>query len=120
MRMSNSQFYAPQTKIWEGGTKDVMRIFERLLQWSLAQIEYSRPSKVLRKSALHLLFLLPKSYFGSHKFESQDDDAPHANLLVERFGCSLRTTSNKITGRIKRISTTPGRLADHKMMKSRQ
>jgi hypothetical protein len=33
-------------------------------------IEYSRPLKVLRKSALHLLFILPKSSFGEHDLES--------------------------------------------------
>jgi hypothetical protein len=27
---NDREFYAPQTKILEGGTKDVMRIFERL------------------------------------------------------------------------------------------
>jgi len=55
-------FYAPQTKILEGGTKDEIRIFDWLkvtIQWFVAQIEYSRPWKVLpSKSGFHLLFLL--------------------------------------------------------------
>ena len=33
----------------------------------VAQIEYSRPWKVLRTFGFHLLFLLPKSSFGEHK-----------------------------------------------------
>ncbi len=32
--VSNAYFYAPQTKILEGGTKDVMRIFDRLFYGS--------------------------------------------------------------------------------------
>lgn len=37
--------YAPQTKILEGGTKDVVRMFESdtTFHWSVLQIEYSRP-----------------------------------------------------------------------------
>ncbi len=41
--------------------------FLSTFQWFMAQIEYSRPWKVLRKSAFHLLFILPKSSFGEHK-----------------------------------------------------
>ncbi len=38
--------------------------FRLTFQWLVAQIEYSRPWKVLRTSGCHLLFLLPKSSFG--------------------------------------------------------
>jgi hypothetical protein len=41
--------------------------FRSTFQRFVAQIEYSRPWKVLRKSAFRLLFLLPKSSFGEHK-----------------------------------------------------
>jgi len=40
------------------------RLTFHCFQWLVAQIEYSRPWKVLRKSGFHLLFLLPKSSFG--------------------------------------------------------
>ncbi len=38
--------------------------FRSTFQWFVTQIEYSRPWKVLRESAFHLLLLLPKSSFG--------------------------------------------------------
>ncbi len=38
--------------------------FRLTFQLFVAQIEYSRPWKVLRKSGFHLLFLLPKDSFG--------------------------------------------------------
>jgi hypothetical protein len=41
--------------------------FRLTFQWFVAQIEYSRPWKVLLKSGFHLLFLLPKSSFGRDK-----------------------------------------------------
>jgi hypothetical protein len=42
-KRARNAFYASQTKILEGGTKDEMRMFEALFNGSLAQIEYSRP-----------------------------------------------------------------------------
>jgi hypothetical protein len=66
----HSEFYAPQTKILEGWTKDEIRMFDWLFNGSLAQVEYSRPWKVLRTSGFHLLFILPKSSFGRDKFPS--------------------------------------------------
>jgi len=60
-----TQLYALQTKILEAGTKDVMRIFDRVFTSPLPN-EHSRPWQVLpSKSAFHLLFLLPKSLFGA-------------------------------------------------------
>jgi hypothetical protein len=41
--------------------------FRSSFQRFVAQIEYSRPWHVLRKSASYLLFILPKSSFGEHK-----------------------------------------------------
>ncbi len=41
--------------------------FRLIFQLFVAQIEYSRPWKVLRTSGFHLLFLLPKSSFGRDK-----------------------------------------------------
>jgi hypothetical protein len=41
--------------------------FRLRFQWFVAQIEYSRSWKVLRKSALYRLFILPKSSFGRGK-----------------------------------------------------
>jgi len=46
--------------------------FRLTFQWLVAQIEYSRPWKVLRKSRCHLLFILPKSSFGEHKFRNHE------------------------------------------------
>ena len=43
--------------------------FRHTFQWFVAQIEYSRPWKVLRKSGFHLLSILPKSSFGRDKVE---------------------------------------------------
>ncbi len=42
--------------------------FRLTFQLFVAQVEYSRPWKVLRKSGLHHLFLLPKSSFGRDIF----------------------------------------------------
>jgi hypothetical protein len=39
----STHFYAPQTKILEGGTKDEIRIFEALFHGSWPKIEYSLP-----------------------------------------------------------------------------
>jgi hypothetical protein len=56
-----------QTKILEGWTTDEMRMFETLFLLLVAHMKYSHPWKVLRKSAFHLLFILPKSSFGMGK-----------------------------------------------------
>jgi hypothetical protein len=56
-----------QTKILEGWTTDEMRMFETLFLLLVAHMKYSHPWKVLRKSAFHLLFTLPKSSFGMGK-----------------------------------------------------
>ena len=46
--------------------------FRPTFQWSIAQIEYSRPWKVLHsKSGFHLLLHLPKSSFGMDKWFRQ-------------------------------------------------
>ena len=47
-------------RIDKRGNPDFLRLTFR---WFVAQIEYSRPWKVLRTSGFHLLFLLPKSSF---------------------------------------------------------
>ncbi len=49
-------FYAPQTKILEGGTKEVIRMFEALFK---------------AVTWFHLLFILPKSSFGSDTFRQK-------------------------------------------------
>jgi len=64
------QLYPSQTKILEAGTKADMRISKEALvkdvstQFGARTSEKSCPT---RTSALHLLFLLPKSWFGEHK-----------------------------------------------------
>jgi hypothetical protein len=65
--------YAPQTKILEAGTKDVMRIFDLLFTtpWPKSST-HALEKCFLRKSGLHLLFLLPKSSFGEHKLVTTD------------------------------------------------
>jgi len=56
--------YSHQTKTLGGWTKDEMQRFDALFPWFVVPIEYSRPWKVLRNAAFHLLFILPKSSFG--------------------------------------------------------
>jgi hypothetical protein len=63
------EIYPPQTKIWEGWTKDEIRIFEALLGVS-TRFGLRHHWKVLRKSGFHLLFILPKSSFGEHKLRN--------------------------------------------------
>jgi hypothetical protein len=61
-------FYPSQKKIWEGGTKDEMRIFEALFKGVSTQFGPRTIEKGFEKSAFHLLFGLPKSSFGVHNF----------------------------------------------------
>jgi hypothetical protein len=69
--------YPSQTKILEGLTKEEGHIYFRYtFQWFVAQIEYSRPLKVLRKSGSPLLSILPKSSFGRDKLY-----APQTTIL---------------------------------------
>jgi len=48
--------------------------FRSTFQWFVAQIEYSHPWKVPRKSGFHLLFLLPKSSFGRGKLYAHPNE----------------------------------------------
>jgi hypothetical protein len=57
--------------------------FRPTFQWFVAQIEYSLPWKVLRKSGFHLLFILPKSSFGRVKIACVPDVL--INPSEERF-----------------------------------
>ena len=57
--------------------------FRSSFQWILAQIKYSNPWKVPRKCACHLLFILPKSSLGEHKFT--DPEIP----IFERISISV-------------------------------
>ncbi len=56
--------------------------FRLRFQWFVAQIEYSRPWKVLRKSAFHLLFIVPKSSFGMDKVEFDWHIHHHATIIL--------------------------------------
>jgi hypothetical protein len=51
-------------------------------QWIMAQIEYSRPWKVLRTSSFHLLFLLPKSSFGWGRVRHWIDSQTLGHIVV--------------------------------------
>jgi hypothetical protein len=61
-------FYAPPNEDFGRMNKRWNQDFRSTFQRLVAQIEYSRPWKVLRKSWFHLLFLLPKSSFGMDRF----------------------------------------------------
>jgi len=62
-----------QTKDFGRRNKRWVPDFRMYFQLFVAQIEYSRPWKVIRKVAFHLLFILPKSSFGEHKFIMRPD-----------------------------------------------
>ncbi len=61
---SPNEDFGRRNKIWNPD-------FRLTFQWLVAQIEYSRPWKVLRTSGFHLLFHLPKSSFGRDKVTVQ-------------------------------------------------
>ena len=53
--------------------------FRDTFHWFVAQIEYSHPWKGPRKSGFHLLFILPKSSFGSHKLVTKERSINRTN-----------------------------------------
>jgi len=83
--------------------------FRSSFQRFLAQIEYSHPWKVLRKSALYLLFLLPKSSFEEHKFRTHDLTkelyAPQTKILEVRANISYRVFKELFNGQSPQWST---------------
>ena len=62
--------YSPQPKILKGGTKDEIRISNEALFKGVSTQFGPRTVEKCFKSGFHLLFLLPKSSFGEHRFGS--------------------------------------------------
>ena len=83
--VSSSRFYAPPNEDFGRRNRRCNPDFRLTFQWFVAQIEYSRPWKVIRKSGFHLLFTLPKSSFGrdtiESPFENQEVYAPQTKIL---------------------------------------
>ncbi len=78
----------------EGGTKDEMRISKALFKGVSTQFGPMIHWKVLRTSAFHLLFLLPKSSFGTHKTHFLLFSLPKSLLFllstfVSTFSCAF-------------------------------
>ena len=89
-------FMLPKRRFWKDGQK-MNPYFRLTFQCFLAQIEYSHPWKVLRKSGCHFLFLLPKSSFGRDKLRvtrwwSHDDLCVQVTRWWSHDGLSVQLT----------------------------
>ena len=80
------QYYAPQTKMLEGGYKRWNMRLRGTFLWCEYLIWATNHWNVNQKSTFHLLFIVPKSSFGEHKYCYK---RKHQTSMMHVACCSL-------------------------------